>query len=104
MRILFALVSVVGFSVAPAIAGDGQVSDASLARMGLSGMNVISDADGLSVRGQSIAVAGSFTHVSGPSVNLVNIPFSVGAHSAFSAKVTIGIGVIAGGFSTASAH
>jgi len=56
MKVLFTVASVVAFSVAPAFAADGQVSHQSLAKMGLSGMKAMTDAQGMSVRGLSIAV------------------------------------------------
>jgi hypothetical protein len=67
MKSLLAFASVVAFSVAPAFAGQGQVSDQSLAKMGLSGMKAISDAQGMQIRGLSIAVVsgGSGAHLPG---------------------------------------
>jgi hypothetical protein len=105
MRHLICLACIIGFSAAPALAGDRQVSTGSLAKMGLGGMKVASDHEGLQVRGLSIAIATSHTHVTGGfDILSINSPVSIGSHFAFSAKVTIGSGGLAGGFAFASAH
>jgi hypothetical protein len=98
MRRFIFLACAIAFTAAPALAGDGQVSNRSLARMGLRGMKVLSDKDGSQVRGTSIAIAFSFTS-GGTTLLSVNSPFSVGNHFAFSAKVSA-----TGGFATSSAH
>jgi hypothetical protein len=105
MRRFISLACVFALAASPALAGDGQVSTRSLSRMGLGGMQVASDREGLQVRGLSIAIATSQTFVPG-GFDIVNInsPISIGKHSAFSARVTVGSGVIAGGFASASAH
>jgi len=56
MKSLIALASVLAFSVAPAFAAEGHVSNPSLAKMGLSGMKAMTDAQGMGIRGLSIAV------------------------------------------------
>src|SRR5579863_5317482 len=75
MKILFALATVVALSAAPAFAADGHVSRHSLAKMGLSGMTSMSDAQGTAIRGLSIAV------VTGDSN--VNLGFGNSADSQF---------------------
>jgi hypothetical protein len=67
MRLLLGLFSVVAFSVAPSFAADGHVSSASLSKMGLSGMKAMTDAQGMQIRGLSIAVVsgGSGAHLLG---------------------------------------
>ncbi len=102
MKRLLALAAVFAIVAGTAIAGDGQVPHRDLAKMGLSGMTTLSDAQGMQVRG-TFVIATSSTNVPG-GVNIVNFHFSNGTTFAISAKVTIGGGVIAGGFSTASAH
>jgi hypothetical protein len=87
---------------APALAADGQVSKSSLERMGLGGMKVVSDQDGLQVRGTSIAIA--FSEASGTIIWSVNSPVSIGSHFAFSASVGVSGNTLAGGSATASAH
>ena len=44
-----------------AFAGDGQISKSALADMGLSGLQVMSDAQGMSVRGSGASVSGTAT-------------------------------------------
>jgi hypothetical protein len=56
MKALLMLVAVlVALVAAPAVADDGQVSQASLRAVGLGGMQVVSDAYGTQVRGRSSA-------------------------------------------------
>jgi hypothetical protein len=56
MKSLFALAALVAISATPAFAGEGHVSSKSLANMGLAGMKAMDDAQGMTVRGLSIAV------------------------------------------------
>jgi hypothetical protein len=49
MKTLFSIASVLVLSAGPAWAGDGQVSDHSLATMGLSGLRSLSDAQGMNI-------------------------------------------------------
>jgi hypothetical protein len=65
MRTLFIAISLVALFAAPALAGDGRISDRSLARMGLQGMQPISDAQGMSVRGTSFASVSGYINVLG---------------------------------------
>ena len=57
MKSLYALAAIVAFSAAPAFAGEGHVSVNSLAKMGLSSMKSMDDAQGMKIRGTSIAIA-----------------------------------------------
>jgi hypothetical protein len=100
---IVSLACIFALTAAPALAGDGQVSTRSLARMGLGGMKVASDSDGLQVRGMSFAFAASFAF-GGTTVLSINSPVSVGSNFAFSAKVVVGSSSFAGGASSASAH
>jgi len=120
MKSILAFASVVAFSVAPAFAGEGQVSNPSLAKMGLSGMKAMSDAQGMNVRGLSVAVVGGFSqasiHSGGGEASSTNFYFAAGKHSASGANLSGAAAlnvsgyhtsltvVAAGGFSTASAH
>jgi hypothetical protein len=103
MRRLIALACVLALCTAPALAGDGQVSNRSLERMGLGGMKVASDQQGLQVRGMSFAFASSVAF-GGTTVLNINSPVSIGNHFAFSANVVIGSGSFAGGAASATAH
>ena len=58
MKIVLCMASLVAFAVTPAFAGEGHVSNRSLANMGLAGMKTLSDSQGMQVRGLSIAIAG----------------------------------------------
>jgi|SRR5580700_1609684 hypothetical protein len=57
MKSLIALASVAMLAV-PAFAGEGHVSNQSLAKMGLSGMKAMADSQGTQIRGLAVAVAG----------------------------------------------
>jgi hypothetical protein len=100
-RFIFAA-CVLALTAAPAIAGDGQVPQNSLTKMGLSGMKVMPDQEGMRVRGTSIAF--TFAVATGTPIVSVNSPFDVGNHFAFSARVGVSGNTIAGGFAVASAH
>jgi hypothetical protein len=124
MKSLYALAAIVAFSAVPAFAGEGQVSNNALAKMGLSSMKTMNDAQGMTVRGLSIAVVSgqSMAEISGEGGDAAsqNSYFAKGHHSANGAnlsaaaagdvtikgdhtKISFGF-VAAGGFSTASAH
>jgi len=51
MKTLVVLAALVALSCAPALAADGKVAHSSLVKMGLSGMQPMSDAKGLEIRG-----------------------------------------------------
>jgi hypothetical protein len=53
MKTLLALTSLVLISAGSAVAGEGQVADQTLAKMGLGGMKVMTDAQGTEVRGMA---------------------------------------------------
>ncbi|MDA7979071.1 MAG: hypothetical protein MPJ50_09930 [Pirellulales bacterium] len=56
-KVLFVAAALVAFVATPAMANDGQVSSSTLKALGLSNMQVASDAEGMEVRGMaSIAV------------------------------------------------
>jgi hypothetical protein len=96
MKSLFALAAVIAFAAAPAFAGEGHVSHKSLSNMGLSGMKSMTDAQGMGVRGLSIAV------VTGDSN--VNLGHGNSADSQFFAAGGPGKGThSAAGFSASSA-
>ncbi|HEV8069487.1 MAG TPA: hypothetical protein VGP76_17230 [Planctomycetaceae bacterium] len=124
MKTLLSIASVLVLSAAPALAGDGQVSHKSLAKMGLSGMQTMSDSQGQQIRGLSVAVAagGSIAtiHGEGGSATSVNGYFAAGHHSASGNNVSFAAAgdvsvhgdhvsasvdfVAAGGASSAHAH
>jgi hypothetical protein len=128
MKIVLGIASVIALSVAPVLAGEGRVSDQSLANMGLAGMQTMTDAQGTHVRGLAIAVVGGFSSAGiggvGGAAGSTNFYFAAGKHSASgnnasiagdatSTIVTLGshsaslttVNVIgAGGFSSAKAH
>jgi hypothetical protein len=127
MKILLGLASVVAFSVAPALAGEGHVSNQSLAKMGLGSMKAMSDAQGAKLRGLSVTVGG-FSSATingvGGSASSVNFYYANGKHSAsgenlsvagdvtstvtthgshVSSTTTVNV-IFAGGFSSAKSH
>ena len=121
MKSLFTAASVLAFAAAPAFAADGQVSHRSLSNMGLAGMSAMTDAQGMHIRGLSIAVVGgsSTAHISSESsgyASSTNFYFAAGKNSASGANLSGAVSVdvdghhtninavAAGGFSTAKAH
>jgi len=61
MRTLLTFAAVLCFAV-PAYSADGQISQSSLARLGLAGMTSLSDAQGLEVRGLGVMDAMQMQH------------------------------------------
>ncbi len=102
MKTLLVLAALFGLSTAPAFAGDGQISKTGLSRMGLAGMKAMSDVDGMSVRGTSFAIVGSFTFVTGkpPAISVK----SSGGSTVTVITIRVSGGLAAGGFANASAH
>ena len=85
MKVLFGLAAVVAFSATSAMAAEGQVSNHSLANMGLAGMKSMSDTQGLHIRGLSVIVGGGSTasiHGVGGSASSTNFYLATGKHSA----------------------
>ncbi len=99
MKTLLSLASVLVLSAAPAMAGDGHVSSQSLAKMGLSGMQTMTDAQGSQIRGLSIAVAAggsiAFLGVPGGGAASVNTYFAAGSKSASGNNVSFAVGGVA---------
>jgi hypothetical protein len=92
MKSLYALAAVIAFSAAPAFAGEGHVSTNSLAKMGLAGMQTMNDAQGMNIRGLSVAVVsgGSIAtiHGEGGSASSFNTYFAAGHKSAEGSNVS----------------
>ena len=63
MKYLLMTLAVVMIFAAPALAADGNVSSAALAKMGLSGLSVMSDDQGAAVRGMGFIAVGSVSVV-----------------------------------------
>ncbi len=85
MKVLLGLAAVVAFSAASAMAGEGRLSDQSLAKMGLAGMHSMSDAQGMHIRGMSVIVGGGSTasiNGVGGHASSTNFYLATGAHSA----------------------
>jgi hypothetical protein len=125
MKTLLSVAAVLALSAAPAFAGQGHVSKNSLAKMGLAGMQVMSDEQGQQIRGLSIAVAagGSIAFIGGEGGGAasVNTYFAAGKHEANGNNVSFAVAgdvstgrgddikvsagfVVAGGASSAHAH
>ncbi len=102
MKTLLFFAALFGFSAAPAFAGDGQISKSGLSHMGLAGMKAMSDDAGMSIRGTSFVIVGSFTFVTGKPP-AISVKTSSGAtRTAFT--LVVNGGLAAGGFASASAH
>jgi hypothetical protein len=85
MKSLYALAAIVAFSAAPAFAGEGHVSTNSLAKMGLSSLKAMDDAQGMAVRGQFAFASGTSFAVQfggGGAAGSVNTSTGIGSHSA----------------------
>ncbi|HUE13678.1 MAG TPA: hypothetical protein VMR25_05905 [Planctomycetaceae bacterium] len=54
MKLLIGLAAIVGLSAVSAMAGEGRLSNQSLAKIGLVGMKVMSDSQGLEIRGLGV--------------------------------------------------
>ena len=123
MKSLIALAALVAFSAVPAFAAEGHVSSKSLANMGLAGMHQMNDAQGMTVRGLSVAVVSGKSTASiagfGGSASSTNSYFAAGHKSAEGTNLSVAADgnitthgyhvttttnfVAAGGLSTASA-
>jgi len=55
MKLLIAFATVLCLSAVSAVAGDGRLSDQSLTKIGLGGMQVMSDTQGLEIRGLGVS-------------------------------------------------
>jgi hypothetical protein len=86
MKSLYAVAAIVALSAVPTFAGEGHVTTNSLAKMGLAGMKSMDDAQGMNIRGLSIAVVsgGSIAgiHGNGGAAASVNTYFASGKKSA----------------------
>ncbi len=82
MKSLYALAAIVALSAAPTFAGEGHVTTNSLAKMGLASMKSMDDAQGMNIRGLSVAVvSGSSTatiHGFGGAASSTNSYFAAG--------------------------
>jgi hypothetical protein len=54
MKLLIGLAAIVGLSAVSAMAGEGRLSNQSLAKIGLVGMKIMSDSQGLEIRGLGV--------------------------------------------------
>jgi hypothetical protein len=55
MKLLIGWAAIVGLSAVSAMAGEGRLSNQSLAKIGLVGMKIMSDSQGLEIRGLGVA-------------------------------------------------
>jgi hypothetical protein len=75
MRSLLMVCVMVGLAMLPCVAGAaevGQVSDATLAQMGLGGMQQMTDVQGLNIRGSGFAAAGGYSKATWFSASTAN--------------------------------
>ena len=61
MKTVFAFASLVALSAGSAFAADGQVADQTLNKMGLGGMKVMSDEQGMQVRGMALVSVSGYS-------------------------------------------
>ena len=92
MKSLYAIAAIVALSAVPAFAGEGHVSSNSLANMGLAGLQTMNDAQGMQVRGLSVAVVagGSIATINGDggSASSFNTYFAAGHKSAEGSNIS----------------
>ncbi len=92
MKSLYAIAAIVALSAAPTFAGEGHVTPNSLAKMGLAGMKAMDDAQGMQVRGLSVAVVagGSIATINGVggSASSFNTYFAAGHKSAEGSNIS----------------
>ncbi|HEY4759430.1 MAG TPA: hypothetical protein VIH42_02500 [Thermoguttaceae bacterium] len=100
MRYVLLTLALVALFVGQAVANDGNVSKATLEKMGLSAMKTMTDADATSIRGSGFAIAwGHSTAAGGLTRSYVST--SPPAPVAAGFKISVGSGVFAGGGSIA---
>jgi len=99
MKTFISLAALFVLASAPAIASDGQVPQEALAKMGLGQMQLLTDAQGAQVRGQSFAVTFSRSRAGGTT----QTRFRIGVHHASSHTSASSGGSIAFGGASASA-
>ncbi len=92
MKSLYALAAIVALSAAPTFAGEGHVTTNSLAKMGLASMKSMDDAQGMNIRGLSIAVVSGSSvagiHGEGGAAASTNTYFAAGHKSAQGSNVS----------------
>jgi hypothetical protein len=82
MKTLLALTSLVLITAGSAVAGEGQVADQTLAKMGLGGMQVMTDADGMNVRGMAFVKVTGWSAAHNRNAETYNDYVAVGHKSA----------------------
>ncbi len=100
MKALFPLVILFSLVAAPSFANDGQIPSDSLAKMGLGGLRTLSDTDGALVRGQSHVFTFSAARVG----STTRTQYRSGSNFAYSSRIVVGGGTIAGGGAYATAQ
>lgn len=92
MKTLFGAVSVIALGLSPVVAGEGNLSNQTLARMGLAGMQSLSDAQGMQLRGLA-AQAGGWSSTTLVALNgatsSTNYAYAADKHSASTANLSV---------------
>lgn len=89
MKTLLALTSLVLISAGSAVAGEGQVADQTLAKMGLGGMQVMTDADGMNVRGMAFVKVSGWSAAHNRNAETYNDYVAVGHKNAQGSSYSI---------------
>ena|SRR5580704_14983671 len=92
MKTLFGAVSVIALGLSPVVAGEGNLSNQALARMGLVGMKSLSDAQGMQLRGLAAQAGGwsSTTLIAvGGTTGTTNYAYAGDQHSASTANLSV---------------
>jgi len=103
MKVLFSIASVLALAAAPAFAGEGHVSSKSLTNCGLSGMKVMSDADGMQIRGLAAGVFGVEIANAGGGTVAINGYDSVGRHAAIGVAASLAVSTHGAAFAVGGA-
>jgi hypothetical protein len=92
MKTLFGAVSLIALGLSPVMAGEGNLSNQSLARIGLAGMKSLSDSQGMQLRGLSAQAGGwsSTTLIAvGGATSSTNYAYAADNHSASTANLSV---------------
>lgn len=92
MKTFLGAVSAIALCVTPALAGEGTLSNQSLAKMGLAGMKALSDGEGMQLRGLATQAGGwsSTTLIAvGGTTSSTNYAYAADQHSATTANLSV---------------
>ena len=105
MKFALALAAVLALVASPALAGDGNVSPSTLKSLGLGGMKVVSDTEGMKVRGMSSnAATGGTSFAAAFSASGIVFAVGVDANTAASSAENAGLNAASASASAQAAN